>query len=46
MSRTQGEYTISISNIVDDIFPNKNYRLFIIKSQMKYYLFTIKGEKK
>ena len=46
MSRTQGEYTISISNIVDDIFPNKNYRLFIIKSQMKYYHFTIKGVKK
>ena len=46
LSRTQGEYTISISNIVDDIFPNKNYRLFIIKSQMKYYHFSVKGQKK
>ena len=46
LSRAQGEYTISISNIVDDIFPNKNYRLFIIQNQMKYYHFSIKGQKK
>ena len=45
-SRTQEEYSISISNIVDDIFPNKNYRLFALKSEIKYYHFTIKGNKK
>ena len=45
-SRTQEEYSISISNIVDDIFPNKNYRLFALKSEIKYYHFSIKGDKK
>ena len=46
LGRYQGEYTISVSNIVDDIYPNKNYRLFISKSEMKYYHFIIKGSKR
>jgi len=46
LGKFQGEYTISVSNIVDDIFPNKNYRLFISKSEMKYYHFIIKGSKR
>ena len=41
----QGEYSISISNMVDDIFPNKNYKLMISKGEIKYYHFNIKGGK-
>ena len=46
LGRAQGEYSISISNVVDDIFPNKNYRLLALKGNIKYYRFTIKGQKK
>ena len=46
LGKTQGEYSISISNIMDDIFPNKNYRLFALESEIKFYHFTIKGNKK
>ena len=46
LGKYQGEYTLSISNTIDDIFPNKNYRFFISKSEMKYYHFSIKGTKK
>ena len=46
IGKSQGEYSISVSNVVDDLFPNKNYRLFALKSEIKYYRFTIKGEKK
>ena len=46
LGRNQGEYSISISNVVDDIFPNKNYRLLALKGSIKYYHFTIKGQKK
>ena len=46
LGRTQGEYSISISNIIDDIFINKNYRFFISKGEINYYRFSIKGEKK
>jgi len=46
LGKYQGEYTLSISNNIDDIFPNKNYRFFITKSEMKYYHFSIKGKKK
>ena len=42
----QGEYSISISNMLDDIFPNKNYKLMISKDEIKYYHFNIKGNKK
>ena len=45
LGKFQGDYTLSVSNIVDDIYPNKNYRLFISKSEMKYYHFIIKGVK-
>ena len=41
-----GEYSLSISNMIDDIFPNKNYKLMISKDEIKYYHFTIKGNKK
>ena len=41
-----GEYSLSISNMVDDIFPNKNYKLLISKGEIKYYHFNIKGNKK
>ena len=46
IGRTQGEYSISISNVIDDIFANKNYRLLALKGEIKYYRFTIKGQKK
>ena len=46
LARSQGEYSISVSNMVDDIFPNKNYRLFGVKSEIKYFHFRIKGQKK
>ena len=46
LGQSQGEYSISLSNIVDDIFPNKNYRLFISKGEIKYFYFIIKGSKK
>ena len=42
----QGEYSISLSNMIDDIFPNKNYKLMISKGEIKYYHFNIKGDKK
>ena len=42
----QTEYSISISNMIDDIFPNKNYKLMISKDEIKYYHFNIKGGKK
>ena len=42
----QGEYSISISNMVDDIFPNKNYKLMISKDEIKYFHFIVKGGKK
>ena len=42
----QGEYSLSISNMLDDIFPNKNYKLMISKDEVKYYHFKIKGGKK
>ena len=42
----QGEYSLSISNMVDDIFPNRNYKLMISKDEIKYYHFNIKGNKK
>ena len=45
LGRSQGEYSISVTNIIDDIFPNKNYRLFLLKGEIKYYRFTIKGKK-
>ena len=46
LGKNQGDYSISVANVVDDIFPNKNYRLFSLKSEIKYYHFTIKGNKK
>ena len=46
LGKYQGEYSLSISNAIDDIFPNKNYRFFISKSEIKYYHFSIKGAKK
>ena len=46
IGRSQGEYTISVSNVIDDIFPNKNYRFLLLKGEIKYYRFIIKGEKK
>ena len=46
LGKNQGDYSISITNIVDDLFPNKNYRLFSLKGEIKYYHFTIKGNKK
>ena len=45
LGQSQGEYSISLSNIIDDIYPNKNYRLFISKGEMKYFRFIIKGSK-
>ena len=42
----QSEYSLSISNIIDDIMPNKNYKLMISKGEIKYYHFLIKGNKK
>ena len=45
IGRTYGEYSLSISNVVDDIFVNKNYRLFIGKGEFKYYHFSVKGYK-
>ena len=44
--KLQGEYSISISNMIDDIFPNRNYKLMISKDEIKYYHFGIKGNKK
>ena len=46
LGKNEGEYTLSVSNIVDDIFPNKNYRLYATKGEIKYYRFVIKGLKK
>ena len=45
IGQSEGEYTLSVSNIVDDIFPNKNYRLFAEKGEIKYYRFVISGHK-
>ena len=45
LGRTHGEYSLSLSNVVDDIFINKNYRLFISRGEVKYYHFSIKGMK-
>ena len=45
LGQNEGEYTLSVSNIVDDIFPNKNYRLFAEKGEIKYYRFVITGHK-
>ena len=45
VGRNEGEYTLSISNVVDDIFINKNYRLFAAKGEIKYYHFVVKGFK-
>ena len=43
--QSEGEYTLSISNIIDNILPNKNYRLFISAGEIKYFNFIIKGNK-
>ena len=45
LGHTQGEYSISLSNVIDDIMPNKNYRLFISSGELKYFHFKIKGSK-
>ena len=45
-SINSGEYSLSISNMIDDIFPNKNYKLMISKGEIKYYHFNIQGNKK
>ena len=45
LGHTQGEYSISLSNIIDDLMPNKNYRLFISSGELKYFHFKIKGSK-
>ena len=45
LGRAEGEYSISISNIIDDLIPNKNYRLFISYGEIKYFHFLIKGYK-
>ena len=45
IGKTEGEYTLSVSNVVDDIFVNKNYRLIATKGEIKYYRFVVKGFK-
>jgi len=45
LGRSQGEYSLSLSNLVDDIYINKNYRLFISFGEVKYYHFSVKGLK-
>ena len=45
IGKSEGEYTLSVSNIVDDIFINKNYRLLASEDIIKYYRFVIKGHK-
>ena len=45
LGQSEAEYSISLSNIIDDLMPNKNYRLFISTGETKYYHFVIKGNK-
>ena len=45
LGRSQGYYTLSLSNLVDDIFVNKNYRLYISNGEVKYYRFSVRGLK-
>ena len=45
LGRSQGYYSLSLSNFVDDIFINKNYRLFISHGEVKYYHFSVRGLK-
>ena len=45
LGKTQGEYSLSVSNIIDDIFPNKNYHLLVLKGEIKYYHFILKDNK-
>ena len=45
IGKTNGEFTLSISNIVDDIFPNKNYRFLVLEGEIKYYHFTLKDRR-
>ena len=45
LGQSEDEYSISLSNVIDDLIPNKNYRLFISSGEMKYFRFIIRGYK-
>ena len=45
LGQAEGEYSISLSNVIDDLIPNKNYRLYISTGEIKYFHFKIKGNK-
>ena len=43
---TKIEYTISISNSINEILVDKNYKMFISQGEINYYHFKVEGNKK